>query len=252
MRIVSYGQTDVGLKREGNEDNYICNDALGLFAVADGMGGHVAGEVASKTAVDTLSEFIRKHLEENPALEQTESIEHYVSIFEDGVQEANRAICEMSNENAGMNGMGTTFSGFLVNQDQAAMAHVGDSRIYRLRDGDFATLTIDHSWVQEQLERNIITPEEAKVHRWRNVITRALGNRTILEVDTDVIEFLPGDRYLMCSDGLTGMVDDEMLGGMLAELGHDLEDAGEAMIKKANQAGGEDNITLVLLRIDEE
>ncbi len=251
MRIASCGKTDVGLKREGNEDNYICNDQLGLYAVADGMGGHAAGEVASQTAVDTLTKFIQSRLTQTPQLEGDETIQHYISMLEDGVQEANRAICEKSKGNEGMNGMGTTFSGMLITGPQAAMAHVGDSRIYRLRDGNFEAITNDHSWVQEQLDRNIITPEEAKVHRWRNVITRALGNRTILDVDTSVVDLQPGDRYLMCSDGLTGMVDDDLLGGMLAELGHDLEDTATAMIENANQAGGEDNITLVLLRIDE-
>jgi len=255
MRIVSNGLSDIGVKRERNEDSMGCHDDLGLYVVADGMGGHAAGEIASQTAVTTVADAVRRVLEAKErsggADEDDPDTDRYVDLLELSVQEANCAICELSQENVHYTGMGTTLSGMLVRNGKAAIAHVGDSRIYRLREGRFEILTSDHSWVNEQLKRNIITPVEAKTHRWRNVITRALGNRPDLEVDTDEIELQVGDCYLLCSDGLTGMVEEEELAQVLSDMGEELQAACRDLVERANKAGGNDNVTLIILRVME-
>lgn len=250
MRVVSCGLTDVGLKREGNEDSLLCLDDLGLYAVADGMGGHAAGEVASQTAVTVVSDCVRQELTQatDPG-NGAEPGQRQVQIFEKSVLRANETICRLSQDNPRYGGMGTTFSGLLVSDGRAAVAHVGDSRIYRLRDGDFSAVTNDHSWVNEQLQRHVITAEEARTHRWRNVITRALGNRLDLEVDTENLVLRPGDVFLLCSDGLSGMVPDTSLARALAAMGENLSDAAHDLVDQAKDAGGDDNITLVILRV---
>jgi PPM family protein phosphatase len=254
MKIVSCGLTDVGMKRSGNEDSLVCADDVGLYVVADGMGGHAAGEVASNTAVSSVESYVRETLgreEEADAEDTGGGIAHDISVMEAGVQLANQTICDLSESNPEYNGMGTTFSGVLVVNSRAAFAHVGDSRIYLLRDDLLNQLTTDHSWVSEQMERKIITAEEARTHRWRNVITRALGNRRELKVDTGQLQLLPGDRLLLCSDGLTGMVEDEDLAEVLRSAADDIEGPSQRLIDMANDAGGGDNVTVVMLRVDE-
>jgi protein phosphatase len=252
MRVVSCGLTDVGLKREGNEDSLLCLDDVGLYAVADGMGGHAAGEVASQTAVAVVSDFVRQALTQaaDPG-NAGDPGQRQVQILERSVLQANEAICRLSQDNPRYGGMGTTFSGLLVRDGKAAVAHVGDSRIYRLRDGDFSAVTNDHSWVNEQLQRRAITAEEARTHRWRNVITRALGNRLDLEVDTENLTLRPGDVFLLCSDGLSGLVPDTALSQALKAMGESLLDTAHDLVDRAKDAGGDDNITLVILRVQE-
>lgn len=250
MRVVSCGLTDVGLKREGNEDSLICLDDPGLYAVADGMGGHAAGEVASQTAVAVVADSVRQALAQaaQPGT-VLEPGQRHVQVLEQSVLQANQRICTLSQENPSYGGMGTTFSGLLLGDGRAAIAHVGDSRIYLLRDGDFSAVTNDHSWVNEQLQRHVITAEEARTHRWRNVITRALGNRLDLEVDTDSLVLRPGDVFLLCSDGLSGMVPDTALAKALKTMGEDPLDTAHDLVDQAKDAGGDDNITLVILRV---
>lgn len=252
MRIKATGVTHVGMRREGNEDSYACDIELGLFVVADGMGGHAAGEVASGTAVSTIADFIREHLPEVRA-EESSDPQHHLALaqrsFVRSVQEANQRICTLSEENPTYAGMGTTVSGMLALGEKGIIAHVGDSRIYLFRDGRLQALTNDHSWVNEQLQRNIITPEEAKNHRWRNVITRALGNKTDLEVDTFTQSFEVDDLYLLCSDGLTGMIEENEIEEVLGE-GGDLDRLNKKLIDMANEAGGLDNITSVLVKVE--
>ena len=251
MRVVSCGLTDVGLKREGNEDSLLCLDDLGLYAVADGMGGHAAGEVASQTATTVVRDAVRQALASAPGEDAGGAGERQVQILERSVLDANEAICRLSQENQRYGGMGTTFSALLVRGGKAAVAHVGDSRIYLLRNGTVRAVTNDHSWVNEQLQRNVITVEEARTHRWRNVITRALGNRLDLDVDTEILDLQPGDVFLLCSDGLTGLVPDTMLAQALREMGERPEDTAHDLVEEAKEAGGDDNITLVILRIVE-
>jgi serine/threonine protein phosphatase PrpC len=227
--------TDTGLQRRANEDSLLVRSPL--FVVADGMGGAQAGEVASSVAVDTF----------RAGLEDGEDPEHSLIAQ---VEQANSRINELSHSNAEHAGMGTTITVVYVGEDDVAIAHVGDSRAYCMRDDELLRLTDDHSLVDELIRQGKLTPEEAEEHPQRSVITRALGPEASVEVDVRSFRGRPGDVYLLCSDGLTTMVGEAELLRLLAS--HErLADAGEALIKAANDAGGKDNITVVLLRLEE-
>jgi len=254
MRIESCGLTNPGLKRSHNEDHFACADDIGLYLVADGMGGHAAGEIASSAAIGEIIDFMRRFRAErdltwpydfNPQLNAAEN------ALVTAILMANQAVCNQANENQAYGGMGTTIVGLMIYDSQGAVAHVGDSRLYRLRGSEFSLLTFDHSWVNEQLRQNVITEQEAKSHRWRNVITRALGNRTDLQVDIEAVSLAPGDTYLLCTDGLSGMVCDEEMQRILQDSQNDLDKACRQLIAQANANGGIDNTTAVVVRIDE-
>jgi serine/threonine protein phosphatase PrpC len=227
--------TDTGLQRRANEDSLLVRSPL--FVVADGMGGAQAGEVASSVAVDTF----RAGLEDggDPERSLVAQVEH-----------ANSRINELSHSNAEHAGMGTTITAVYVGEQDVAIAHVGDSRAYCMRDGELLRLTDDHSLVDELIRQGKLTPEEAEEHPQRSVITRALGPEASVEVDVRSFRGRPGDIYLLCSDGLTTMVGEAELLQLLASHQR-LSDAGEALIAAANSAGGKDNITVVLLRLEE-
>jgi serine/threonine protein phosphatase PrpC len=252
MRGVSSGLTDVGLKRTHNEDNFACDDDLGLYVVADGMGGHAAGEVASGTAVNAMREFILQY-HNGEDVTWPFGVETSMGIDENAlntaVRLANNAVCILANENQAYNGMGTTIVSLLINDSKGIAAHVGDSRMYRLRNGVLEQLTMDHSWVNEQLRRNIISEEEAKSHRWRNVITRALGNKMDIDVELQPLDLQPDDVFLLCTDGLSGMVCDEDIQQVLLENIDNLPQATEALLNQANANGGIDNVTALLVRM---
>lgn len=253
FRFQAAGLSDRGLKRAHNEDSLSVVPDLGLFLVADGMGGHSAGEVASRQAIETLVDYLRMSEDEtarfappapNPKLSETEN------RISTGVQLANRDVHKLAEDHNEFHGMGTTIVGLLIDPDgtKAGIAHVGDSRCYRIRDGKIEQMTLDHSWVSEQLQKKIITPEEAKNHRWKNVITRALGHRRDVEVDVQSVELQPNDIFLLCSDGLCGLVDDAALKRIM--LSHaDLDECVSNLIRAANEAGGHDNISIVVVRI---
>jgi serine/threonine protein phosphatase PrpC len=227
--------TDTGLQRRANEDSLLVRSPL--FVVADGMGGAQAGEVASSVAVDTF----RGGLDDGAEPERSLVAQ---------VERANSRINELSHSNAEHAGMGTTITAVYVGEQDVAIAHVGDSRAYVLRDGELLRLTDDHSLVDELIRQGKLTPEEAEEHPQRSVITRALGPESSVEVDVRSFRARRGDVYLLCSDGLTTMVGEEELLGLLVS--HErLADAGEALIAAANRAGGKDNITVVLLRLEE-
>jgi PPM family protein phosphatase len=227
--------TDTGLQRRANEDSLLVRSPL--FVVADGMGGAQAGEVASSVAVDTF----------RAGLQDGEDPEHSLVAQ---VEQANSRINELSHSNAEHAGMGTTITAVYVGEEDVAIAHVGDSRAYCMRDGELLRLTDDHSLVDELIRQGKLTPEEAEEHPQRSVITRALGPETSVEVDVRSFRGRPGDVYLLCSDGLTTMVGETELLRLLSS--HErLADAGEALIAAANGAGGKDNITVVLLRLEE-
>ncbi|HNY27595.1 MAG TPA: Stp1/IreP family PP2C-type Ser/Thr phosphatase [Candidatus Sumerlaeota bacterium] len=256
MRVVSCGVTDVGMKRADNEDRFICSDELNLYAVADGMGGHAAGEVASETAIATVAcrlEAVSGSAGEAEGVPSAPGSSvgtgEILVLFEASVQEANRTVYEMSQHNSHLQGMGTTFTGLWLKDGKAAIAHVGDSRLYLLRGTELRILTTDHSWVNEQLQRNLITEEEARTHRWRNVITRAIGNRLDLLVDMHLVPLQSDDRLLLCSDGLTNMVSDAEIGTALYEMDDDVGAACAALVEQAKAAGGDDNITVVILKV---
>ncbi len=227
--------TDTGLQRRANEDSLLVRSPL--FVVADGMGGAQAGEVASSVAVDTF----------RAGLQHGEDPERSLVAQ---VEQANSRINELSHSNAEHAGMGTTITAVYVGEQDVAIAHVGDSRAYCMRDGELLRLTDDHSLVDELIRQGKLTPEEAEEHPQRSVITRALGPEATVEVDVRSFRGRPDDVYLLCSDGLTTMVGEAELLRLLAA--HErLADVGEALIAAANGAGGKDNITVVLLRLEE-
>jgi serine/threonine protein phosphatase PrpC len=230
-----YAVTDTGRQRRANEDSLLARSPL--FVVADGMGGAQAGEVASRIAVESFQ----------PGLEDASSPELALAAL---ARAANARIHELSHANAEQAGMGTTLTAVYVGEDEVAIAHVGDSRAYCLRDGQLLRLTDDHSLVDELMRQGRLTPQEAVEHPQRSVITRALGPEGTVEVDTRSLQARAGDVYLLCSDGLTTMLaEEEILALLLAN--PLLHDAGEALIAAANEAGGRDNITVVLIRLEE-
>jgi PPM family protein phosphatase len=228
-------KTDTGRQRRGNEDASFARPPV--FVVADGMGGAQAGEVASQLAIEAFEE----------GLPDAGSPEERLASR---VQEANRRIYELSQAEDERAGMGTTLTAAYVDDAQIAIAHVGDSRAYMFRDGKLQRLTQDHSLVDELVRRGKLTEEEAAEHPQRSIITRALGPEPTVEVDTWTYPARPGDILLLCSDGLTSMIAEAQISEILAA-GGDLEQAAEALIEHANAAGGRDNITVVLFRLEE-
>ncbi len=238
MRVVhAAGATDSGRKRRRNEDAYVCEPPL--FAVADGMGGHHAGEIASRLAAAALREDGGRG----------EGGEEHVAAL---IQEANRRVHERQADDPSLSGMGTTITAALVVGDTIAIGHVGDSRAYRIRAGELEQLTEDHSLVAELQRSGKLSPEEAASHPQRSVITRALGTDPDVDVDTFTVEARAGDVYLLCSDGLTSMVDDEEIRSIVEQHGDDLARATKELIRRANKGGGEDNITVVVFELGEE
>lgn len=249
----SFGVTDVGRKRDHNEDNFIVVDELGLYAVADGMGGHAAGEVASAKAVQVMRDFIGRCQEDNEftwPYGMDLSLSEQENTLATAIKLANREVWRLAQEKPDQHGMGTTIVSVSVLGYDVAVAHVGDSRAYRVHNNQLFRLTEDHSWVNEQLRRGIITPEEAKNHRWQNVITRALGNKEQVEVEVNSIQAEPGDMILLCSDGLDAgrSVDEMSILQTLLKHQHNLSECGRLLIGMANEAGGSDNISVIVLR----
>ena len=238
LRVVEqYSGTDTGRQRRANEDSLLARAPL--FVVADGMGGAQAGEVASRMAVDAF----RRGLDDRASSDPEGSLTTRA-------QEANARIYELSQANAERAGMGTTLTAAYVGVQEVSVAHVGDSRAYCLRDGELLRLTDDHSLVDELLRQGKLTPEEAEDHPQRSIITRALGPEPTVEVDTRTHPARAGDVYLLCSDGLTTMLPESRVGEILrSEPG--LRAAGETLMSAANEAGGRDNITVVLFRLEE-
>ena len=236
LRVAEYHAfTDTGQQRRHNEDAYYARAPV--FAVADGMGGAQAGEVASHTAVEAVA----------AGLPEDGTPEDRLAAV---VQRANEEIFRMSREDDSRAGMGTTLTAVHVGERDVAIAHVGDSRAYRLRDGELSRLTEDHSLVEEMRRRGQLTAEEADEHPQRSIITRALGPEPEVVVDTRSWAARDGDVLLLCSDGLTSMIPEAQVGEILREA-TGLEQAGRALIAAANRAGGRDNITVVLLRLEE-
>ncbi len=230
-----YTGTDTGLQRRANEDSLLARAPL--FVVADGMGGAQAGEVASRLAVESF----------HNGLGDTASPEQQLVAH---AHAANTRIHELSQSDAEHAGMGTTLTAVYVGAEEVAIAHVGDSRAYCLRDGELLRLTDDHSLVDELIREGRLTPEEAEEHPQRSIITRALGPEETVEVDTRSFRGRAGDVYLLCSDGLTSMVPEARVAEILRSQPQ-LREAGEALIAEANRAGGRDNITVILLRLED-
>jgi protein phosphatase len=231
-----FAKSDTGRQRRGNEDAYLARNPL--FVIADGMGGAQAGEVASQMAVKTLRQGLPDA--DGPPQER----------LADRIAEANQAIHEHSRADAERAGMGTTTTAIYVAGDEAAIAHVGDSRAYRLRDGRLEQLTDDHSLVEELRRQGKLTAEEAHEHPQKSIITRALGPEPVVPVDRQTVPLREGDVFLLCSDGLTSMVDDEDIARVLTGA-ESLGTAGQQLIAAANDAGGRDNITVILFRVED-
>jgi PPM family protein phosphatase len=236
VKLRAGATTDTGLFRERNEDAYLAEDPL--FAVADGLGGHLGGEVASRVALERLSEVARDDGPENGIPER----------LREGMHEANRAVHDRASKDRRLTGMGTTLTAVIAGKDRIFLAHVGDSRAYLFRGGDLRLLTEDHTLVQRMVREGRLTPEQAEIHPQRSVLTRALGIDDQLEVDQATLETTAGDRLLLCSDGLTGMVEDEEILKILSA--HtDPQAASDALVEAANAAGGQDNITTIVLDV---
>lgn len=231
MKIEAGVATHVGQVRSGNEDAYLIEPPL--YAVADGMGGHRGGEVASQLALTTIAESFRKGAE--PFAEQ--------------VQAANRAVFERSGADRAVAGMGTTLTAAVIRGDLAHLVHVGDSRAYLLRAGSLRQLTDDHTLVNRMVKAGEITPAEAEVHPHRNVLVRALGTEPDVPLDEQDVGLLDGDRLLLCSDGLTGMITEEQIQAILGATEGAPQEAADRLVTAANHAGGVDNITVVVLDV---
>lgn len=250
LRIEAAGETNVGRKRAHNEDNFAIVPDYGLFLVADGMGGHASGEVASKLAVDTLQEFFQE-TQKDPdktwpyKLDRTKGYEENRLIM--AVKLANLRIYETATRDLKKKGMGTTFAGIYTLSSGTYIAHVGDSRVYRLRNNKLEQVTEDHSLLNEYMKMGRLTPQEIENFPHKNVIMRALGMKDTVKVDTRFEPPVVGDLYLVCSDGLPGPVKDELIEQILREHS-DIKTAASKLIEAANANGGPDNVTCVLVR----
>ncbi len=249
--IRSFARSDVGLHRQGNEDAFFHDDGLRLYVVADGMGGHAAGEVASAEAVETVYGMVKRGLAaigDPDELPLTEARARAACrVIEGAIQAATYMLFAIAELDHDKSGMGTTISAALVVGDSLVTGQVGDSRIYQIRGDQAVQVTEDHTLIAWQLKQGLISEEEAKVSPHRNVITRAVGNRDYVEVDTSVLALEPGDRVLLCSDGLHGYFDDPSEIAEVASLGGD--SAVDRFIELANARGGRDNITAILVEV---
>jgi protein phosphatase len=247
-------KSDPGLRRTSNEDSFSNRPDVGLFVVADGMGGHVAGEIASRVAVEAISAFIEETAgaDKNRTwpfpFEPTLSLE--ANRLKAAFRLANRRIAAAIADSHDLRGMATTASAILIGRTLACVAHVGDSRVYVFREGALHQITHDHSWVEEQVRAGTMTPSAAREHPWRNVVTRALSGGDDPEVDVAEVSPRAGERYLLCSDGLFSVVPDQAIGQVLGDAKLSLEQVCERLIEAANAAGGPDNITTLVLQVD--
>ena len=253
MAIRAAGMTDVGCVRKHNEDSFLCDPELGLYVVADGLGGHAAGEVASQIVVERVAQFVSETAE----MDRTWPLEYDTSLTFDGnrlrvaLLLSDLAITEDIKANPERETMGSTVVAALVKGRHVTLAHVGDSRAYLLKKDGIHQITKDHSWVAEQVANGILTPSEARIHPFRNVITQALGNGGDLEIEVQEFEIENSDQLLLCSDGLSGMVGDAQIWDIVNQ-SPDLQTAVESLISAARDNGGEDNITVVLVGLEPE
>lgn len=247
IRAQGIGKTDVGRVRSSNQDAFLVDDEIGLYVVADGMGGHAGGEIASQIAIEQIRQHVLAQLEidRDPTAEsQTHS--YILNALAASINHASSRIYEHSLEDPSLRGMGTTATTVKIVDSYAYWAHVGDSRLYLMRGGFIYQLTFDHSLVNEQVRAGILTPEEAEVHHLKNVITRSVGYQEEEDVDTSFVLLNSGDYLLLCSDGLHGKLSDAEISKIAGKMGLN---AVDTLVRLANERGGEDNITTVLIEI---
>jgi protein phosphatase len=252
--VVVYGKSDTGIRRKNNQDSFCVCEQIGLFAVADGVGGGSHGEVASKIAIDVITRYMgeeKSHDRADSTVTFDKEHAYYTNKLRAAVETANGEIHEASLKNPDYKGMATTISAVVLNNGRLSIAHVGDSRVYLIRSGIIQQLTDDHGLVAEQLRRGLITQEEADMSNMRNVITRSLGFGPEVTVDTDEMDVGDGDAILLCSDGLTTMVPESAILNTVLSTNKP-EDACLRLINFANKKGGKDNITVVVAYIYEK
>jgi len=245
----SAARTDVGMKRDHNEDSFLVNEDLGLYVVCDGMGGHAGGETASRLAVQTVEkELISAKLRADDPFSVRAPLPEspLAGALREAVEGACAAVFRTSRANPELAGMGTTCISLLLQADQAIVGHVGDSRAYLVRDGQVWQLSEDHSLVNEQVRAGLLTEDEAKHSRLKNIITRSVGFEEDVLVDVMGVETQPGDKFLLCSDGLSNLVANEEIRD--AVIRTDLDKVPESLIQLANSRGGDDNITVVVVQ----
>ncbi len=258
MLLSAYGTTDTGRVRTNNEDSFLCDIKTGLFIVADGMGGHIAGEVASKQAIEIIHQNIKKIADEHKKIvyghidkKLSEWSNYLVSSF----RIANSIINQSAQNSPAQKGMGTTVAAVYFDEKKKMLscAHVGDSRIYSFVDGNLQKLTEDHTMIAEQLRLGIITKKEAAESQYQNVLSRAIGSSESVEVDVMEWPVIPGSYILICSDGLTRMVGDEKISEIfLLEAGDPCKEIADRLVKTANDSGGRDNITVIVIKFLKE
>jgi PPM family protein phosphatase len=250
--LEAVGRTDVGRRRKLNEDNFVVDTEVNLFAVCDGMGGHNAGEVASKIAIETLSAFVRKSAGEEKDITWPYGLEKELSFeanrLKTAIRLANKRVFKAADNREDYTGMGTTVVAVLVSGRVLTIGSAGDSRCYLLREGELKQLTQDDSWVSAAWAEGILSASEIERHPLRNVITKAVGAKDTLELDVVELPLRHGDVILLCSDGLHAMLSDEQILQALGRNPGPLEQAAERLIDAANEAGGKDNVSVVLLR----
>ena len=251
-KIEIAGVTDVGRKRSHNEDSIASDSELGVAILADGMGGYKAGEVASQLAVQMIMDDLRTGLVEartgGKAAEDSSGYSAESMVLKSAIEKANEAIFRTAQSQPQCQGMGTTLVSAAFYDDRMAIAHVGDSRLYRLRAGSLEQLTSDHSLLQELVDKGFYTPEEAKQSLNKNLVTRAVGIELKVSPDLQEEVVLPGDLYLLCSDGLSDIVTDDEIHLTLDRYSANLADAAKALVQLANDHGGKDNISVILVR----
>lgn len=245
ISIVAKGNTHVGRVRSSNQDSFLVDDRLHLYIVADGMGGHAGGEIASQLCVQKISEYIGQNPEK---FSQKSNDGEILTELAKAVNFASARIYEHSIEQPALRGMGTTATAVLIIDSKAYCAHVGDSRLYLVRENFLYQITYDHSLVNEQIRAGVLSPEDAESHHLKNVITRSVGYQEEEDVDTLILDLFPNDSLLLCSDGLHGKVTNEEISNTVQGL---KIAAVDPLIQMANDRGGEDNISVVIINIQE-
>jgi protein phosphatase len=254
LKIRYAAASDLGRVRKNNEDAFVADPLLGIFAVADGMGGHAAGEVASRLALDTLRESLACS-SQNKKIElssyQTAVLSLPANRLVNGIHRANQKIYQSSQEKEEYEGMGTTVVAVYFSNSSSVVAHVGDSRLYQIRGQMIEQVTEDHSLVWEQYRQGFISKEDLSTSPLKNVVTRALGMQSTVDIDVKEIDLHEGDLLILCSDGLSDLLRDEELMRTVFEASGDLNRACNRLIQMANLRGGKDNITILLIQIEE-
>lgn len=251
-KITNIGLTDTGRVRDHNEDAIGTDDEIGLVVLADGMGGYKAGEVASAIAIETVTQKVSEGLKtlKRGEVDEATGFTAETMLLKKAVEDANRAINGAAASQPQCEGMGTTIVAAIFFDNRACIAHVGDSRLYRIRNNEFQQITLDHSLLQELISRGFYTPEEARKSLNKNLVTRALGVDPTVDVEVQEDVVLVGDTFLLCSDGLSDMVEDDDIHLTISTFSANLQMAAQQLVQLANENGGRDNISVILSRVE--